>query len=72
MHGCQKGIIDNKSPFSRNTKNHKLGLMNLIKHIRLNLPADCDRMQNKITKLDNFIVFTYNLFCPGILLGNVD
>ena len=39
--------------------------------IRLNLPMDCDRMQSKIKKLDNFIVFAL-ISCPGILLGYVD
>ena len=30
---------------------------------------DCDRTHRKITKLDNFIVFAQNLFCPAVMLG---
>ena len=66
IHSWQKSIIDDTY------MNQKLGLRNLIKLIRLNLPMECDRMQSKITKLDNFIVFEHNFFCPDIMLGYVD
>ena len=66
---CQKGITDNRS---QKIHEPETGAFDLIKLIGLNLPKDCDITQSKITKLNNFIVFTHNFFCPGILLGYVD
>ena len=66
---CQKGITDNRS---QKIQEPETGAFDLIKLIGLNLPKDCDITQSKITKLNNFIVFTHNFFCPGILLGYVD